>query len=265
MMGNEKKLDVTNMNVNEMKFHKLVKDEDCPSAYNVSVRVINTTLEVEPLHKWIGKIISFHFCLLIEITFTVFASPLSELTLNQALAGWIMERHLKQNQVMLETFNPTNILGFAKVFHHAWGLPHPALKKLELKGNIKSTDLNRLTYNILGCLFNTIFDTHKRQINEIRGLEIFRLYNEHSSRVVKFVPLSRQQVIHTVDNNSHELLHDNAAMDVKYISSFGFSIGNKRQWKEIPLTSNLFQKVRVDRKHADDGSLSSALAKLVEM
>ena len=78
-------------------------------------------------------------------------------------------------------------------------------------------------------------------------MKIFRLYNEHSSRVVKFVPLSRQQVIHTVDNNSHELLHDNAAMDVKYISSFGFSIGKKRQWKEIPLTSNLFQKVRRDR------------------
>ena len=38
-----------------LKFHRVQENEDGSSRYYVSVRIVNTTLKANALHKWIGK------------------------------------------------------------------------------------------------------------------------------------------------------------------------------------------------------------------
>lgn len=196
------------------------------------------------------------------------------MTLNQALASWIIERQLERSKAATSPFAPNTVIGFCTVMEHSFSLPHPAIKKITLPANVKSTDMSKLVFNLLDRLFNAIFDGKKHQIADIYGLQTLRFCANNPPRSMKLLPLPGLQTVHAIDSNTNALVSDNAAIDLFYISSFGLSFGDdnysmennekrKRSPPTIPVTSLHFQKVHVFDDATPSGTLSNALIKVL--
>jgi len=74
------------------------------------------------------------------------------------------------------------------------------------------------------------------------------------------LPLTGHQSIEIVDSTSKEIFHDNPALNLQYVSSFGLSLNNA---PPIPTSSFLFQKLHISDDNAAKGTLSHALSKLI--
>lgn len=198
---------------------------------------------------------------------------MKELTLNQAILSWVMERHLERSTHSLRSFLPDTIIGFKNIVQASNQIPHPALKSVEFSGNVKSTEIPKLVFVLLECLITTLFDGKKRQIHELHGLQTFRFCGDSKPRPVRLFPTSSNQTVHAVDFSTNELIPDNPAINPQYMSSFGLSIetekllrseisNRKKSPHTVPYSSFLFQKVFVDDRMESD-SVTIALKKLM--
>ena len=166
-------------------------------------------------------------------------------------------------------FKPTNTVDFSKIMHHSLNLPHPAMKQVILRGNVQSTKLSKLTFDVLECLVSTIFEGKKYPLSDIDCLQIARFCGKSTPQIVKLLPLTGHQSIEIVDSTSKEIFHDNPALNLQYVSSFGLSLNNEsidekiRKTPPIPTSSFLFQKLHISDDNAAKGTLSHALSKLI--
>jgi hypothetical protein len=177
---------------------------------------------------------------------------------------------------MLRSFVPEKIIRFRNMINGSFNLPHPAMRKVEFDGNVKSTDLSKLTFSLLDVLISTLFDGKKRHINNVNGLQTVRLSGNTSPHVVRLLPLPGHQTVHTIDFSTNEMIHDSPAMNPQYISSYGLSLENenmlrseidkrKKSSNSVPSSSFLFQKVcLIDDNVQQDDSLTNALTKLMK-
>ena len=167
-----------------------------------------------------------------------------------------MERDLEKSGFGVNSFVPSTIIRFADTVQSSLNIPHPAIRKFEFTGNVRSTDLSTLTFHLLDLLLNNLFDGKKRHVNDVHGLQTVRMCNDIPPHLVRLYPLPSCPTVHTVDFSTNELILDNPAMTPRYISSFGLSLENEN----IPISSFLFQKVfLIDNQ----GSLSHALTQLM--
>ena len=133
----------------------------------LSVRIINTTLKLDGLHRWI------------------------ELTFNQALVAWATEKHIRS--VRLGKFK-SNILRSGNSNKLAFklqelfcglpeltscclslnSLPHPAIGMFEEVGPFKASRLCQLTRDVLESLTN-----QRQRIIEKKGIKTLRICNEN--------------------------------------------------------------------------------------
>lgn len=164
---------------------RLQRAENCSNAeqndkipeYRIRVSIADTALDRETLHSWV------------------------ELTLNQVLIAWVVERHIQRTQLGLlrhakavngdGLVRPSALLwskersamidnlepGFPQLFDmlvSSHDLPHPAIEKLELGGVIKASSVATVTLSLLEKCLNGLvrseFHTH-----ELSGTTIIRL------------------------------------------------------------------------------------------
>jgi len=266
-IGNSPSEEPLHIQMESLRFHKVEADEESNAGYHLSVRIINTTLKTEPLYHWL------------------------ELTLNQALTSWIIERHLERSRLGLRPFvhwenkrsnnekiDPINKLCIGlpclgSILQSSCTLPHPAVKKAEFNGNIRSTEIPKLLFSLLDRMVYTMFDGKKRHINDVNGLNILRLCGSAKPRTVHLCPLAGHQTVHTVDASTNEILLENGAMSPQYISCYGLSYETENIRRDeidrrkvsphgIPSSSFLFQKVSIVDDHSSrSDSLSNALSR----
>lgn len=199
----------------------------------------------------------------------------TELTLNQALSSWIMEMHLQRSMRLPGSFAPETVTGFSKLMCNACNLPHPAAKQFILDGNVKATDLSKLAFNILDRLIYTLFDGKKYQLSDIQGIQTIRFCGMDDPQLVRLLPLPSHQLVCTVDSTTNQMIFDNPALNLQYVSSFGLSVddenitrdSNERKKKppSVPVTMLIFQKVHhLFEENVQSGTLSDALIKLMK-
>ena len=212
------------------------------------------------------------------------AHILVEMTLNQVLMGWHIERHLQNSMtssIGTYTKNHDNpLLSATKSRDHlnddpidklcpghsylrslletADYLPHPAIKKSEFKGTIKSIMISRLTMNILEqCILSTIFNEKKISVRDIRGLHIVRKSSiTNSLRSVKLFRKdgSKEVTTHIIENGKD--VTDCPTDSPVYICTYGLSPDTEAPRKDKrrgalapPFTSLLFQQVATENLH----------------
>lgn len=236
------------MDIKHLKFSRIdqTRSYQAKSNFQVSVRIENTTLDTSALHGWI------------------------ELTLNQALLAWVTERFLERTKTS-SMFAERKIITMRKIMRQSLALPHPAVKKVEFRGDVKSTEMSKLVYRTLEHLTKTLFGGKRCNVNEIKGLQTI-LCHGRCSRLVKLVPTSSQHPPQTIDFMTNELLPDHPAIDPQFVCSFrDESVHEHEKSKRkksadwVPDSSFLFQKVRLFTHGSKVGTLSNALEKLMQI
>ena len=180
-----------------------------------------------------------------------------------------MERHIERSKPISSSFIPEKVIGFGNIIQKMSDLPHPAMRKIEFNGNVKSADMSKLVFNMLDHLISSISDGKKYHLNEIHSLQTVRFYDKTSPRLVRLLSIPGHQTVHTIDLTSNDLIKDNPAMDIQYISSFGLNHESEKFWRNendkrkksrliIPSASFLFEKVSFVDDHSPLGSLSNA-------
>ncbi len=173
------------------------------------------------------------------------------------------------------SFAPETVTGFSKLMCHACNLPHPAAKQFILDGNVKATDLSKLAFNILDRLVNALFDGKKYQLSDIQGIQTIRFCGKDDPQRVRLVHLPSHQLVRTVDSITNQMIFDNPALNLQYVSSFGLSVDGenitreskerKKKHPSVPVTSYVFQKVHhLFEENVQNGTLSDALIKLMK-
>ncbi len=154
--------------------------------------------------------------------------------------------------------------------HQALDLPHPAVKKVDFKGDVKSTRMSKLVFHTLEHIINTLFGGTRYSVNDIQGLQTI-LCQGKISRLVQLVATSGQYPVQTIDLMTNELIPDHPATEPQYVSSFRVESildNEKRRRKKsshmVLDSSFLFQKVRLITSSSQDGTLSNALEKLMQ-
>jgi len=242
------------------------------SKFRLSVRIINTTVNTDVVHKWI------------------------ELTLNQALLSWSIERHLEKASLSLfisrericETKQCMNtdghgfgnpycgLSGLCSILHSSIHLPHPGMQKLTFQGSVRATMLAKLASNLLERgLIQSLFNDKRLRVSDVVGLKIIRFCGKDTPKEVRFSCDSENSVVHVFDIVNNCQILDGSADSPEYVAVFGLSpetekmrrIDNENHRKSqlvIPPSSFLFRNVSIE-DHLNDqspDSLSEALIKL---
>ena len=209
----------------------------------------------------------------------------AELTLNQALVSWIMERYLEKvglaprNQLE-ESFrhhelNPISKLCpglpvLTRILSEYETLPHPGIKRISLKWCAKSTEVASLTLECVErAILASLYDKKRVEAQEIMGLEMIRLVRNEAI----FVNMKHGEASKPFVSNSDNLMVlDEPTDSPQFVVVYGLSkeieitrrvsLEKRTHSKNFPpFSSFLFQKVSIDDFLAKDipGSLSNAL------
>jgi len=171
--------------------------EDKIPAYRIRVSIADTVLDREALHNWV------------------------ELTLNQVLIAWVVERHIQSKQLghqgrpavesgderrsaslsdkernaMVDKLVP----GFPHLFNMLDGshdLPHPAIEKLELGGVIKASSVATVALSLLEKCLGGLMRKEASQsfrVGALSGMTIIRLSRTQQPMPVDLVWDSRRE------------------------------------------------------------------------
>lgn len=208
-----------------------------------------------------------------------------ELTLNQALVSWIVERYLEKtsigpiessedpvackNPYLLSKLCP-GLPALTRLLSKGEALPHPGIKYISLKWSVRSVDVASLTLECLEkVVLASLYDKKRVDAQDVTGLELLRLANGESGFVnMKQTESARAHVV--IKENL--MVIDKPIASPTYVAVYGLSreteimrrIGQEKRTHSKgspPLSSFLFQKVSIDDFLAKDtpGSLSNAL------
>lgn len=242
-------------------------------------------------------IISIYACAL-YFTTAINSCLYQELTLNQALASWVVERHLERARLGLcpvpsgilennEGSNASLSLPISKICpglpsfgglltNICNNLPHPAMKKMHFPCTLKATDVATLSLNCLERgILNPLFSNRKVEAKDILGLQILRLCRSHTNLVdLKHTDPITVQVY---DKSTNNMLLDRPMDSPQIIAVYGLNEKSEKVRRKDaffertqsqyapPVTSFLFHKVSVDDYLSNKipGSLSNALKQLM--
>lgn len=216
---------------------------------------------------------------------------LAELTLNQALISWCIERHLerarvglcsipieilskkdkKSDKMLLISKLCTGLPSLGGILMKSKDLPHPGIKQFDLGGNFPAT---RLAILAVSCLEKAILMPvfgRRVGIKDISGLTTIRL--SHLPQIVKMRHISSDDNnISVEDSLTKSAIFDSPMDSPQYIFVYGLSketeqirrqdVQNRKKSKHVaPSSAFLFQKVSIDDYLSDEiqGSLSNAL------
>ena len=207
-----------------------------------------------------------------------------ELSLTQALNGWIIERHIEKTRLGLlrkrdkiqSCYGDTNqerhyeeiddmcpgLPYLGCILHLTHQLPNPTVKRCDIYGQVKATSLIGITMNLLEhCLLPVLFNDRKCSLSEVKSVIIIRkCRNKYSSLQVRRDPIRDSVMMY--DNATDERLFDNHDDTPEYICAFDL-LPNRGlgKYSSPPATSFLFQKVFIEDylTNNDPGSLCQAL------
>ena len=149
------------LDVSSLRFKKANNDGEMPD-YRILVSIADTALDREALHSWI------------------------ELTLNQVLIAWVVERYIQRSQLgqragrrkATDTAAPRRAAGASlskrerrtmidklepgfphlyDILDASYDLPHPAIEKLEMGGVIKASSVASVALALLEKCLNGLF------------------------------------------------------------------------------------------------------------
>lgn len=248
-----------------LSFRRLSRTEVTSSNHQgrcrFSVQIYNTTLDVEAIYRWI------------------------ELTLNQALVSWVIERFLEnaslepleqsedvlpsKNLDLMSKLSP-GLPILSTILSKGVTLPHPGVKRIGLKWCLKSVDIASLTLECLErVILGSLYDKKRVDAQDVIGLEILRFVDRESG----FVTMKQiEPTIAHVMNTDNLTAIDKSVDSPTFVVIYGLSreteimrrIGQEKRTHpkgSPPFSSFLFQKVSIDDFLAKDtpGSLSNAL------
>lgn len=207
-----------------------------------------------------------------------------ELSLTQALNGWLIERHIEKARSGLLMMRNNDLphscdMSQVRKYHEINGicpglpllgcmlhlthqLPNPTVKRCDFYGKLKATNLIGITVNLLeNCLLPTLLNDRKCSLSEAKNVSIIRVSkNKLCSVQIRRDPVREKIMIY--DANTEERLHDDHDDTPEYICSFDLLPSRGLGKNSIPpTTSFLFQKVFIEDYLTNDdcGSLSNAL------
>ena len=149
--------------------------------FSLRIKVINTTLNLSVLHRWI------------------------KMTLDQALVGWVIERHLERSKggllrrysrppgsqsdagpkpIDVQDSNEKKIAiddichgipALQSMLALSYDLPHPAISKIELNTTLPALSLAPVTMDFLEGITATLFHDRKHNLVDFRGTTVIRI------------------------------------------------------------------------------------------
>jgi len=251
--------------LDNLSFRRLTKEEVVRSQdqgqLRISVRIYNTTLDVEAVYRWI------------------------ELTLNQALVSWVVERYLEKASLgpFEQSEDPRSCNGlqqmgklcpglpaFTRILSKCETLPHPGIKHIRLQWCANSVDVASLTLECFErVILASLYDKKRVDAQDVTGLEVLRFVDGKS----EFVNIKQAEPAKAfVVNKDNLMVIDKPIDSPTYAVVYGLHretevmrrIGQEKRTHPKgapPFSSFLFQKVSIDDFLAKDtpGSLSNAL------
>ena len=238
----------------------MVGQDEKLSKYRIRVSIVDTALDRETLHSWV------------------------ELSLNQVLIAWVIERHIQGTQLGLsgrkkviggDNIGPPNVSltkternsiinilepGFPQLFDllgASHDLPHPAIEKLELGGVIKASSVATMALDLLEkCLNGLIRKEIQRSQShpcELSGMTIIRLSRTQRPTPVSLVWDARQEQAHAMKMESgiNSNMQDSPIDCPEYLCFYCFShYGNDCEESDTVVSPSAmcFREVMVDDK-----------------
>ena len=190
--------------------------------FRLRVSIYNTTLNSDALHQWI------------------------ELTLNQALVGWFLEQQLLKLELDLRNpydlftkskstyskgsnkrYSSSDQVGksfsiYEKTLHQAQRLPTPTIEKIEQKVIISSTNIAKLTLNLLEqAVFGSIFGD-KRSFWNGKEMSIIRVEKKGGPKLVSLSRTGKDSGVQITElaTNGKRLLFDTPMESPEYLCLF---------------------------------------------
>jgi hypothetical protein len=206
----------------------------------------------------------------------------TELSLTQALNGWVIERHIEKARLGLLVNKHENsaLIGqdqkykaidqkcpglphLGCILHMTHQLPNPTVKRCDFYGMLQTTSLIGLTINLLEhCLLPALFNDRKATVADVKGITILRIIRDSCSSIQCRRDPIRESVT-MYDSVTEERLFDYHDDSPEYVCTFDLLSSRVfGKYSSPPATSFLFQKVFVEdylTNENESGSLSHAL------
>jgi len=234
-------------------------DNDNNTGFNIQVKIINTTCDIDILHRWV------------------------ELSLSQVLVAWSIECHLASSRLGLLQYeegesssqydykpsiqskqisvNKTlpGIVSLEEMIRFADKLPHPAVSTVDNQSMIRATGLANLTLKLLEPLLNSLLTKDSL----LGGVNIIRYTKANGASLVKMTNDSTRKNCARVEVlGTRKVVKDRATDDIEYISIYGF---NKDSQMSVDTKDLFFQRVRIQvssSSNTQQSSFSQALSKI---
>ena len=234
-------------------------DNDNNTGFKIQVKIINTTCDIDILHKWV------------------------ELSLSQVLVAWSIECHLASSRLGLLQYeegessqynykpsfqskqifiNKTlpGIVSLEEMIRFADKLPHPAVSTVDNRSMIRATGLANLTLKLLEALLGSL----STKDSMLGGVNIIRYTKANGASLVKMTNDStRKNCVGVEVLGTRKVVKDRATDDIEYITIFGFN--NESQSMSVDTKDLFFQHVRIQvssSSNTQQSSFSQALSKI---
>ena len=245
------------LSLEDLTLHS-VKDAPRQCHYRLKIEVINTTLDISYVFKWI------------------------QLSLTQSLLSWSIERHLENsrkgimaptNRRLEQSSNSSNlhekwakdlenacpgILLFHSILDFGSKLPHPAICKVQsttlLRGCIARVTIELLERAILGPIFG---DGRKYLAVSAHNVAIFRSTELEKPHQVKLSRGKQDGEAHVTDVFGKSIA-DQKSLDVEYNIVFGLRCQkdcvcfDEEAFGLAPATAKVFREVIIESSHGAD-------------
>ena len=229
------------------------------SDFFIRVSITDTVLDREALHSWV------------------------ELTLNQVLVAWIIERHIQRAQLGLlrhntstvvrnepQTFSSENerkhiandmVPGFphlVDLLNASHDLPHPAIEKLKLEGVIKASSVATVALGLLEKCLNALLRKETKHcasnISGLSGTVVIRSARDQRPKIVNLSWDSQGEAARVTESKSgiSSTAQDSPIECPEYICFYGCNCYSDGESKDAALSPSAmcFREVMIE----DDSS-----------
>ncbi len=210
----------------------------------IAVKITDTALNRAALHDWV------------------------ELTLNQSLVTWKLERHLQQSQEvslrlnsgknLCDTEEPPEVKNLGLIdslapglpaltdmLESSYSLPHPAIERVELGGVIRASTVAATTLEMLETCILSVLSIDSKVL-ELLQMSTIRLSRSQAPRRVKLDWITNGRDRKAIASEHDTRVVSDAPIDCpEYICSFwlGLDDNAKQDLRSLPM---LFSEVLVD-------------------
>lgn len=235
-----------------LRLQRVEGDVEMPQ-YRIRVSIADTALDREALHGWV------------------------ELTLNQVLVAWVVERHIECSQrgllegqgtivqrtlstdedrrMAIDSLEP----GFPHLFdmlQESYDLPHPAIELMELGGVVKASSVSNVALSLLERCFLGLMSRKEVPaapedvLNGISQTTVIRLSRSQQPTPVNLVWDSRREKAQVTQSGRVSMIQDSPIDCPEYVCFYCFDhySDDNDSDSRLPPSSMCFREIMVDDK-----------------